>query len=347
MEYLKTEQKGMQSAKVFFNVFNGLSRDCLTYIECKYDLGYKENNNVKKVLSPDMQHFVFEALPSRIILGFNENKSILANMTDLMEEIEYNIGKCNTHEELEIYVVKLLEPFRVLSEHTATIFQHKDFKKRRKGIVGEMMKLGTVENCLHDLYGVMNRFANRLYAILIQRNFDLSSFQDELEIYIKDGWTAFDIAPFVGGMKRANRFMEQSPIPINSTKHNPKNVIYKPKMKFNCNLSESRARKIFQLLVEGNYISPNTTVNDWLVVCGVADEKEKKAKVDWIKGQNELVYFVDVMFHETNRDVWAISSRVFTINGETQSTDNLRVANSKVNISDEKKKKLDKILRNK
>lgn len=208
MEYLKTEQKGMQSAKVFFNVFNGLSRDCLTYIECKYDLGYKENNNVKKVLSPDMQHFVFEALPSRIILGFNENKSILANMTDLMEEIEYNIGKCNTHEELEIYVVKLLEPFRVLSEHTATIFQHKDFKKRRKGIVGEMMKLGTVENCLHDLYGVMNRFANRLYAILIQRNFDLSSFQDDLEIYIKDGWTASDIAPFVGGMKRANHFVE-------------------------------------------------------------------------------------------------------------------------------------------
>lgn len=120
-----------------------------------------------------------------------------------------------------------------------------------------------------------------------------------------------------------------------------------PKMKYESSVSESSARDIFGLLYQQNYISQDTDTKDWLFVCcGIGKAPTKP--IDWRKGQNELVYFVDGMFGDENEnDIWAITSRVFTIKGKTQSINGLRVANSKVSIKNEKKAKLDKILRHK
>ena len=120
-----------------------------------------------------------------------------------------------------------------------------------------------------------------------------------------------------------------------------------PKMKYESSVSESSARDIFGLLYQQNYISQDTDTKDWLFVCCGIGEVPKKP-IDWRKGQNELVYFVDGMFGDENEnDIWAITSRVFTIKGKAQSINGLRVANSKVSIKKEKKMKLDKILRHK
>jgi len=205
------EQK-KPTAHDFLAVLGGLTRDCLTYIEYKYDLRYKENPNTITVLSPYMQHKVFEVLPSQIASRYNEGIITLANLSRVIEEIETNIDNCKTPPELERYVVELLEPFRAMSDNR-TIFQHENFEKQRAKIEEEMAKLGTPENCLNDLLYIMTKYANKLYAVLIQRGFDLGKFQDDVEVYLKKNWTWFDIAPYVGGKLRAQRFMGHEETP--------------------------------------------------------------------------------------------------------------------------------------
>lgn len=212
LQELKPKPTCNPSAKEFLTVFNALSRDCLMYIENKYDLGYKENKNVITVLSPYMQHKVFEVLPSQIASRYNEGIITLANLSRVIEEIETNIDNCKTPPELERYVVELLEPFRAMSDNR-TIFQHENFEKQRAKIEEEMAKLGTPENCLNDLLYIMTKYANKLYAVLIQRGFDLGKFQDDVEVYLKKNWTWFDIAPYVGGKLRAQRFMGHEETP--------------------------------------------------------------------------------------------------------------------------------------
>lgn len=341
------------TAKDFLTLFNALSRDCLMYIENKYDLGYKENPNVKTVLSPYMQHQIHEVIPNRITSGFNEGILTLANLNKVIEEIESNLDNCESLEVLERYVVKLLEPFRAVSDKM-TMFQNENFEKQRAQIEEEMKKLGTPENCLIDLLFIMTKYANKLYAALIQRGFDLRRFQDEVEIYLKKEWTWFDIAPYVGGRKRAQHFMEHQKLP--KKKHKSKAIkMEKPTRptRFTTNITEGKARKIYSELRKQGYILASTEVGDWLWICGLSDkptaqsngDNNTEIKIDWLQGQNELAYFIKQLFRPTNgNDVWVIASRVFTIKGVEQSARNLSVACSKENVSNEKKDNIDKIL---
>lgn len=118
-------------------------------------------------------------------------------------------------------------------------------------------------------------------------------------------------------------------------------------IRFTTNTKEGTARNIYTLLTAQGYISNDTLPSDWLWICGIdTDIEPSKKQVDWLKGQNELVYFVYRMFREENEnDLWAIASRVFTIKGKEQKSSSLRTANSKNNISRDKIVKLDKILR--
>lgn len=338
------------SSKDFLTVFNALSRDCLMYIESKYDLGYKENQNTMTVLSPYMQRQIHEVLPNRITSGFDEGIINIANLNKVIEEIESNIDKCESQEVLERYVVKLLEPFRAVSDKMS-MFQNEKFEKQRAKIEEEMAKLGTPENCLNDLLFIMTKYANKLYAALIQRGFDLRRFQDEVEIYLKKEWTWFDIAQYVGGRKRAQHFMEQQKPP--KLKHKSKAIKREKPARFTTNITEGKARKIYSELRKQEYIHASTEVSDWLWVCGLCDkpttkldgENNNEIKIDWIQGQNELAYFIKQLFRPTNgNDVWVIASRVFTIKGVEQSARNLSVACSKENVSHEKKDNIDNIL---
>lgn len=225
LQELKPKPVCNPSAKEFLAVFNALSRDCLMYIEHKYELGYKKNKNTITVLSPTMQHKIFDVLPGQIASGFDEGIITLANLNKVIEEIETNIDNCKTQPKLERYVVGLLEPFRAISGYWS-IFQHENFEKQRAKIEEEMAKLGTPENCLNDLLYIMTKYANKLYAVLIQRGFDLSKFQEDVEVYLKKNWTWFDIAPYVGGKKRAQRFIEQLDSPAVNPPDNPQNSTY-------------------------------------------------------------------------------------------------------------------------
>lgn len=356
VEYKDEHQKQLYttsktpSAKDFLAAFSSLSRNCLMYIKSKYDLGYKENENETTVLSSYMRHQIDVVLPERIASEYKEGLVTLPNLNRAIEEIETNIDNCNKQPELERYVVKVLEPFRAVSDKMS-MFQNENFEKQRAKIEEEMAKSGTPENCLNDLLFIMTKYANKLYAALIQRGFDLRRFQDEVEIYLKKEWTWFDIAPYVGGRKRAQHFMKQQKPP--KLKHKSKEIKREKPARFTTNITEGKARKIYSELRKQEYIHASTEVSDWLWICGLCDkpttkldgENNSEIKIDWIQGQNELAYFIKQMFRPTNgNDVWVIASRVFTIKGVEQSARNLSVACSKENVSHEKKDNIDNIL---
>ena len=116
------------------------------------------------------------------------------------------------------------------------------------------------------------------------------------------------------------------------------------KSRYVCRTSENKLRKIFSSLYEQGYVNPKTTINDWLYVCGCRNSHSNT--IDWIKGQNELVYFIGRLFAEENEnDVWSITSRLFTIKGKMQNPDTLRVVNCKASIKKVKKDKIDEILK--
>lgn len=200
------------SAKQFINVLGAMTRKCLMYLESKYDLRYSKNRNVITTLSEYMQRQIDVVWPVRIACGFDEGIITLANLNVIMEEIETNIVKFGLSEELKIYVVKLLEPFRIVSDKKA-IFEHEDFEKQRTTIDEEMAVLGTPENSLRFLLFMVDKYAKKLYAALIQRGFDLDQFQKEVGINLETKWTWVDIAPYVGGKERAQHFMEQQETP--------------------------------------------------------------------------------------------------------------------------------------
>lgn len=115
------------------------------------------------------------------------------------------------------------------------------------------------------------------------------------------------------------------------------------KSRYVCRVSEAKLRHIFSALYEQGYFGPNTTVNDWLFVCG--HRKSLSNTIDWTKGQNELVYFIARMFADENEnDVWAITSKLFTVKGKTQNPGTLRVVNCRSNIKKDKRDKIDEIL---
>lgn len=196
------------SAKQFINVLGAMTRNCLMYLESKYDLRYTKNRNVITTLSEYMQRQIDVVWPVRIACGFDEGIITLANLNLIMEEIETNIVKFGLSEELKIYVVKLLEPFRIVSDQKA-IFENENYEKQRATIDKEKAILGTPENGLRFLLSMTDKYARKLYAALIQRGFDLGQFQKEVGINLETKWTWVDIAPYVGGKERAQHFMEQ------------------------------------------------------------------------------------------------------------------------------------------
>lgn len=111
--------------------------------------------------------------------------------------------------------------------------------------------------------------------------------------------------------------------------------------RYKTQISEDRARKIFAALRNGEYISKETSVNDWLYVCNLFD-KEPVKPIDWRKGQNELVYFISHLFE--NNQLWSKTAKIFTIDGKVKTNDQLRRSNFEYSIAESKIVELDKVL---
>lgn len=73
------------------------------------------------------------------------------------------------------------------------------------------MQKGTVESCLSDFVGIVNRFANRLDALLLTYGIDLMRLQRESGLYLKDHRLITDVDSYIGSMELAQRYIDALP----------------------------------------------------------------------------------------------------------------------------------------
>ena len=110
-----------------------------------------------------------------------------------------------------------------------------------------------------------------------------------------------------------------------------------------CNkLSEDNARNLFQALYNKNYIKGE--VSDWLIYCGIKDGAPTR-RIDWMKGLNELAYFVAELFGTTNgNDLWSVTASVFSIKGTDINKASIKSLHSQCKIAKTKRTAIDDIL---
>ncbi len=73
------------------------------------------------------------------------------------------------------------------------------------------MQAGTVENCLNAFCHVVDRFANRLDALLLTYGIDLMKLQKESGLYLKNHRIITDIDCYIGSMELTKRYIDALP----------------------------------------------------------------------------------------------------------------------------------------
>lgn len=316
----------------FLKAFESIAHDCIASI------GFKYKTRVEKPKLPDI-----------IVQEYNVYQSTKLDKETLTQEISSHLSRCKTPSETEQYVCSLLLPFKEMCGILRPLEQTEEsmlfIKLLCTGTINlDRLKAGTIEHCLSSILNDMNDFSMCLYGVLEKNCLDLNEYQHKTGVYLRREWN-----PAKGLFFNLGDWdLIESLAQVGTPSKRPNQVQEKTKPnRYNSSIKESNARKIFSLLASQGYISKNTQPCEWLWICGINTEKEPTTKqIDWLKGQNELAYFVDRMFkNENENDLWVITSSVFTIKGKEQKTSNLKVANSKVSIKYEKKMKLDNILK--
>lgn len=73
------------------------------------------------------------------------------------------------------------------------------------------LQVGTVENCLNAFCHVVDRFANRLDALLLTYEIDLMKLQRESGLYLKSHRIITDIDCYIGSMELTKRYIDALP----------------------------------------------------------------------------------------------------------------------------------------
>ena len=75
-----------------------------------------------------------------------------------------------------------------------------------------------------------------------------------------------------------------------------------------------RVRALYQELLDHGYISPDTTVEDFLSIFNLGNQTTRKP-IEWMKSQQHLSYFIYYTFSKTNKDYWVKTVACFSVNG--------------------------------
>lgn len=104
------------------------------------------------------------------------------------------------------------------------------------------------------------------------------------------------------------------------------------KYRFKTNLTESKIQNLFEMLIDKECISPQTSQEEFLWIFGVDNSKVDIGYIEWLKSKSMAVYFIDMLYafnFLTNFEkMWAIGSRVFGIKNMAQIKQNYISTNS-------------------
>lgn len=86
---------------------------------------------------------------------------------------------------------------------------------------------------------------------------------------------------------------------------------------------------IFDKLIKGDYIASDSSLEDWLIICGAERSDKQTGRIKWLKRQDMLAWLVHTMFYTTAR-CWEITADCFMVNGKAPNINSMKNAVSKV-----------------
>lgn len=175
---------------------------------------------------------------------------------------------------------------------------------------------------------------------------DLSLFFESLKTYIKK---------FFNSKDESNDFLKVEESDNSNKETNEiKNINKVAKDEtFFVSKNDDELKIIFNRLRNQKYISEESTLENWLYICGKITKKKDFNKINWVGRKIELVYFIMKFFKpECRKNWWIVSSNMFLFNGKNVSSKNLcgniSQLNEKYNngeMEDEKLLLIDKLLK--
>ena len=124
-------------------------------------------------------------------------------------------------------------------------------------------------------------------------------------------------------------------IPSNSSDQETKESknTYRKNNHFDKSTETSLLEDSFNKLLTGEYIHPNSTLQQWTYICtGQGDGNIEPLK--WISTNRELAYLIDRLFGKSNSgNLWAVTFNCFYINGKKPNKGTLKNYISTMNNS--------------
>lgn len=126
-------------------------------------------------------------------------------------------------------------------------------------------------------------------------------------------------------LSRVAEYIRQNYIPTNEQPANNQQPNYSH---FTTGLNRVQLTTIFEQLKNKRYLSADSVLNDWLILCGVEPTNRPVNKINWVKDQQVLGKLVEQLFDDAN--MWQITEQVFTVKGKIPNTNTIKITLSKI-----------------
>ena len=106
---------------------------------------------------------------------------------------------------------------------------------------------------------------------------------------------------------------------------------------FHGDFTDDEITSTFKKLIQGKYIQKDSDLVSWIYICTGTKGKTPIRPIEWKKKSILLGLFVFDLFSNTDKNnIWEITAKCFTINGQEPNTNSIKVNLSKIKRDDTK-----------
>lgn len=139
-----------------------------------------------------------------------------------------------------------------------------------------------IKECFAYFQKIASTYADKLYVLLLWRKIDLKLYQNEYDIYLKTGWSIYDIYKYTGTIDIAKKLIADLPKSTPSVETQPN--------KFNTPTFPKKGDiewfvKLREFLISNNFIDTNIQDNDFLFWFGFGNDVSNPTKIVWIENK--------------------------------------------------------------
>lgn len=232
-------EKTIEQKFFSFYEMGGFAHICLEIVKTTHDLNPYDCGAWER-MPENIKGLYTEKFPKQILEQYEANvrwiDEVLSGYhSPLMEEIAGNIDGCQTEAEKERYYFALIKPFDGLAGilnpkaaierckadekkyeaanlqdgkrlKQAQVERLEDVANKARGVLNNAEE-GSPEYVLAAMVHYMGIYANRLYALFVERGLDLMKYQKICGVYLSEYFSVSDIEFYVGSHALAEHYM--------------------------------------------------------------------------------------------------------------------------------------------